>query len=160
MHTLGGLLGREGSDGGDYDDLLRVARGLTGDARAIDEVLRRLCFNLMLLNDDDHLKNIAFLLDPSEGWQLAPAYDLTYSPSLRDERGMSIDGLEADVTWSAVEALAARHGVKRERLRHMREAVGIRLRSWEQYAYDAQVPEPTIAELKDAFSRRAESLAR
>lgn len=159
VHTLGGLLGREASDNGDYDELLRVARGLTGDARTLDEVFRRLCFNVMLLNDDDHLKNVAFRLDPREGWQLAPAYDLTYSPSVRGERGMSIDGREGGVTWGDVDTLATTHGVKRERLREMREAVEGSIRNWEQHASDAQVPSDSITELKSAFSERAKSLA-
>lgn len=159
VHTLGSLLGREASDEGDYDDLLRVARGLTGDARTLDEVFRRLCFNLMVLNDDDHLKNVAFLLNPAEGWQLAPAYDLTYSPTIRGERGMSIDGREADVTWSNVEILASRHGVKRNRLHEIRDAVLRCIERWEQYATDAQVPPDSIAELESAFSQRASTLA-
>lgn len=159
VHTLGGLLGREASDEGDYDDLLRVARGLTGDARVIEEVLRRLCFNLLVLNDDDHLKNIAFRLDPIEGWQLAPAYDLTYFPSVREERGMSVDGLEADVTWSAVEILAARHGVKRGRLLQIREDVETCLQKWEHYALAARVPDASIEELRAAFKSRASTLA-
>lgn len=159
VHTLGGILGREASDDGDYDELLRVARGLTGDARVLDEIVKRLCFNLIVLNDDDHLKNIAFLLDPTEGWQLAPAYDLTYSPSLRGERGMSIDGAEADVTWRGVEVLAARHGVKRARLLEMREAAEAALQRWEEYATGAKVPPESIAELRKSFSERAKSLA-
>lgn len=160
VHTLGGLLGREASDAGDYDELLRVARGLTGDARTFDAILLRLCFNLLVLNDDDHLKNVAFMLDPTEGWQLAPAYDLTYSPSVRGERGMSVDGREADVNWSAVETLAVRHSVKRDRLLAMRDALESCIRNWEQYASEAQVPPDSIKELESAFSQRAKSLAR
>ncbi len=159
VHTLGGLLGREASDDGDYDELLRVAGGLTGDARTFDAILLRLCFNLLVLNDDDHLKNVAFILDPTEGWQLAPAYDLTYSPSVRGERGLSVDGRGADVTWSTVEALAARHRVKRDRLREMRDAVERCIRNWETYASDAQVQPDSMKELESAFSQRAKSLA-
>lgn len=158
VHTLGGMLGREASEDGDYDELLRVARALTGDVRVVDDALQRLCFNLLVLNDDDHLKNIAFRLDPHEGWQLAPAYDLTYSPSLRGERGMSIDGRAADVTWREVEALAKRHGVKLGRLHDMQDAVTSCIRNWEKYAREAQVPPESISQLEQAFRRRAKTL--
>ena len=63
----------------DYTDLLKVVRLMNRDQRAVEEMLRRMVFNLRTLNRDDHLKNHAFLLDRSGAWQLAPAYDLSFS---------------------------------------------------------------------------------
>jgi len=160
VHTLGGLLGRQAGDDGDYDELLRLARALTGDMRAIEEVLRRLCFNLAVLNEDDHLKNSAFLLDPAEGWRLAPAYDLTFAPSRKGERGMSVSGLEGETTWAAVEVLAARHGVKVGRLREIRSEVEASVARWPGYAEQAHVPEAGISELGQAFETRRQVLGR
>jgi serine/threonine-protein kinase HipA len=160
VHTLGGLLGREASDDGDYDELFRLARALTGNMRALEEVLRRLCFNLAVLNDDDHLKNVAFLLDPTEGWQLAPAYDLTFAPTRRGERGMSVDGLEAETTWATVEALAARHGVKGVRVHEIRAEIEACVKRWPAHAEQAHVPEAGILELAHAIKARRQALAR
>lgn len=158
VHTLGGLLGREAWEAGDYDELFRVTRALTQDVRPLDEVLRRLCFNLAVLNDDDHLKNVAFAMDAEGEWRLAPAYDLTYSPSRGGGRGMSVDGVESGVTWRAVELLAARHGVKGVRAMEIRERVEASVGRWAQFAEEARVPSASVAELAKAISVRSELL--
>jgi len=160
VHTLGGLLGREASDDGDYDELLRLARALTGNMLALEEVLRRLCFNLAVLNDDDHLKNVAFRLDPTEGWQLAPAYDLTFAPTRRGERGMSVDWLEGETTWATVENLAARHSFKVARVREIRADIEACVERWPAYADQAHVPDADIVELAHAFKARRQVLAK
>lgn len=159
MHTLGGLIGREPSMGGDYDELLRVARALTADARVLDEIVVRLVFNVAVLNDDDHLKNIAFRFDPVAGWQLAPAYDLTYAPSRRGERGMSVAGHEADVTWGVIATLAERHSIPSARVNEIRASIEAVLDQWPAHAADARVPDATIAELAAAFATRRVQLA-
>lgn len=156
--TFGGLLGREAAGDGDYDELLRYARALTADARAVDEVIRRLCFNLAVLNDDDHLKNVAFLLDPVSGWQLAPAYDLTYSPTRRGERGMTVDGRDREVTWDDVERLAARHSIAPARVREIRAVIYDGLKRWAEYAEESGVPGAAITELAGAFESRRHAL--
>lgn len=160
VHTLGGLIGREPGMGGDYDELLRVARALTGDARVLDEIVLRLAFNVAVLNDDDHVKNIAFRLDPVSGWQLAPAYDLTYAPSRRGERGMSVAGHEADVTWAVIAALAEQHSIPIARVIEIRASIEAMLDQWPAYAADARVPDSTVAELAVSFAARRAQLAR
>lgn len=160
VHTLGGLIGREPSAGGDYDELLRVARALTGDARVLDEILLRLAFNVAVLNDDDHVKNIAFRFDPVPGWQLAPAYDLTYAPSRRGERGMSVAGHEADVTWAVIATLAEQHSIPSARVDEIRASIEAMLDEWPAHAADARVPHATISELAASFAARRAQLAR
>ncbi|MBL8949045.1 MAG: HipA domain-containing protein, partial [Myxococcales bacterium] len=60
MHTLGGLLHADYRlPSCDYDQLLRVARALTGDVRAVTECFRRMVFNVVAHNRDDHAKNFA-----------------------------------------------------------------------------------------------------
>lgn len=160
VHSLGGLIGREPGIGGDYDELLRVARALTGDARVLDEILLRLAFNVAVLNDDDHVKNIAFRFDPGSGWQLAPAYDLTYAPSRRGERGMSVAGHEADVTWAVIASLAEQHSIPSTRVNEIRASVEAVLDQWPAHAVDAHVPDATISELAASFAARRAQLAR
>jgi serine/threonine-protein kinase HipA len=52
---------------------------LTNSAADVTELYRRMGFNVILVNQDDHVKNIAFLMDKKGEWKLAPAYDLTFS---------------------------------------------------------------------------------
>ena len=61
-----------------------VARLKLGDA-ALEQVFRRMCFNVMARNCDDHSKNFAFLLKQGDAWQLAPAYDVTHAHNPKGE---------------------------------------------------------------------------
>ena len=160
MHTFGGMMEREAADAGDYDELFRLTRALTEDVRPMEEVLRRLSFNLAVLNDDDHLKNVAFLLDPLLGWRLAPAYDLTYSPAWRGERGMSVNGVGAEATWRTVTALAARHGIGTARVREIRDEVETSVARWPRFAQEAGVPAASVEEIAVGFAGRRALLER
>lgn len=82
MHSLAGLLHQDFNGGGTYEDLARATLALTRDSRSLEEVFRRLAFNVAASNCDDHTKNFAFLLDGVQ-WRLSPAFDLTHSPGIR-----------------------------------------------------------------------------
>ena len=76
--TLTGHQDGEGADSGaSYLELadVIVRQGSEPD-RDLGELWRRIVFNLLVSNTDDHLRNHAFLLDPGRGWRLAPAYDM------------------------------------------------------------------------------------
>ena len=68
--------------GSSYEELLRVVSALTRDQREIDEMFKRAVFNVLFANRDDHVRNHAFIMQPTGEWQLSPAYDLTPSPSI------------------------------------------------------------------------------
>jgi serine/threonine-protein kinase HipA len=86
MHSLAGLLQRPpASPGHSYEELLDVSIRLTRDFRVRDQVLRRLAFNVLAGNCDDHARNFAFLMDGDGSWRIAPAYDLTHSPGPRNQ---------------------------------------------------------------------------
>lgn len=63
----------------DYSTLLSLTGYLTQDPSQVEEMFRRMVFNIMTDNKDDHPKNFAFIFSRGR-WRLAPAYDLTYSP--------------------------------------------------------------------------------
>lgn len=114
MHTLGGLIhSNHRLPSCDYDLLLRVVRGLTHDARAVVECFRRMIFNVVAHNRDDHVKNFAFLMDREGQWTLSPAYDLVFSHGPGGEHSMTIAGEGKTPTLAGVLSLAARHGIAR-----------------------------------------------
>lgn len=79
--TAGALLGESLQQPKmDYKTLLSLTGFLTQDPMAVDEMFRRMAFNILTDNKDDHPKNFAFIRHDN-GWRLAPAYDLTYSPA-------------------------------------------------------------------------------
>ena len=65
--------------GHSYEQALRTIRKLGMPMVAIEEQFRRMAFNIIGRNQDDHVKNIAFLMDKSGNWSLSPAFDMTYS---------------------------------------------------------------------------------
>jgi serine/threonine-protein kinase HipA len=62
-----------------YEQALQVMRQLELPEEQMEQQLRRMIFNLVARNQDDHVKNIAFLMDREGRWSLAPAFDVTYS---------------------------------------------------------------------------------
>jgi serine/threonine-protein kinase HipA len=62
-----------------YEQAFNVIRELGLDAAAAEQQFRRMAFNVIARNQDDHVKNIAFLMDRAGRWRLSPAFDLAYS---------------------------------------------------------------------------------
>ncbi len=62
-----------------YAELFGVARRLKLPARSAEQLFRRMVFNVLARNHDDHSKNFAFIFDESSEWRLAPAYDVAFS---------------------------------------------------------------------------------
>lgn len=78
----------------DYHSLMKLTKILTRDCKAdMEEMFRRMCFNVYAHNRDDHSKNFTFLYDEiHDVWHLSPAYDLTYSNTYYGEHTTSVDG--------------------------------------------------------------------
>ena len=76
-----------------YEQFLRIILEMGLGYPALEQAFRRICFNIMAVNQDDHVKNIAFLMDDAGQWRLAPAYDLTHA------RGAGIHTSTSDDPW-------------------------------------------------------------
>lgn len=77
----------------DYHDLIKLTYLLTKDNSQIEELYRRMCFNVFAHNRDDHSKNFSYLYDEIERrYKLTPAYDLTYSNSIGGEHATCVNG--------------------------------------------------------------------
>ena len=93
VHSLAGLLHVDfRTPSVSYDDLFKVVRRLTRDHREIKKAIRLCVFNVLMNNRDDHSKNVAFLLNRQNAWQLTPPFDLTYCSGHRGEHFMDISG--------------------------------------------------------------------
>jgi serine/threonine-protein kinase HipA len=111
--------------------------GLGDDA--ISQVFRRMTFNVMARNCDDHTKNFSFMLREGGSWELAPAYDMTHAYNPKGEwtyqHLMSVNGKFKDITRTDLLAEADRFGVRRadELIADVRAAV----ENWVTYAKEA-----------------------
>ena len=127
-----------------YADLFRVVNELNIGQGAVDEVFRRMAFNVMAANCDDHAKNVAFVLRADAGarWDLAPAYDVTHAFNPRGEwtyqHMSSINGKFAGVSQADLLAEASRFGVKKPAL--ILGTVAAALAGWPEHARAAGLP--------------------
>ena len=98
-----------------YEQLFLTIRELELGHAAEVEAFRRMTFNLMGRNCDDHTKNFSFLLKQGDSWELAPAYDVTFAHNPRGEwtsqHLMSVNGKFKDFKREDLLAVADRFGV-------------------------------------------------
>lgn len=106
MHSLGGLLHVDYNKPRlvDYIDVLSAVQAVTGSQAEVIRMYRQMVFNVIARNQDDHVKNFAFLMDPQGRWRLSPAYDLTYANGAQwtsqhqiTVAGVAVDPSEADM---------------------------------------------------------------
>jgi serine/threonine-protein kinase HipA len=122
-----------------YSQLFLVIAHQGLDDAALDQAFRRMAFNAMARNCDDHTKNISFRLKQGGSWELAPAYDLTHAYNPTGEwtyqHLMSVNGKFDAITREDLLVEADRFGVPRARgvLAEVRAAVG----SWTEFANEA-----------------------
>lgn len=91
----------------DYHILMRLTLKLTNDFSQLEQLYRRMCFNVFAHNRDDHSKNFSFLYNMEEQrWCLSPAYDLTYSNSIGGEHATTVDGNGRDPGMKELLAVA------------------------------------------------------
>lgn len=101
-----------------YENLFNLAIHLKVPNRDIEQLFRRMVFNVVFSNHDDHLKNHAFIFDDENNkWDLAPAYDVTYSlnPLLnfkKISRALSINEKRVDLQKSDMLVLAEKFTIK------------------------------------------------
>lgn len=85
-----------------YEQLLTTARKLRLPRADAEQIFKRMVFNIVARNHDDHTKNTAFLLDANNQWRLAPAYDIAYSykpgSAWVDQHQMSLNGKRDNFT--------------------------------------------------------------
>ena len=128
-----------------YEQALLVMRQLNLPMAAIEQQFRRMAFNVIARNQDDHVKNIAFLMDRQGQWSLAPAFDMTYSynPSgdWTMQHQMSINGKRDGFTIEDFRLCGKSALMKRGRAETIVEEVRAAVARWPEYAAKARVDE-------------------
>jgi serine/threonine-protein kinase HipA len=131
-----------------YEQAFTVIRRLGLSAEAAEAQFRRMVFNVVGRNQDDHVKNISFLMDRSGRWSLSPAFDVVYSfnPDGRWTRvhQMSINGRRDDFTVADLDQVAAVAGLKRGAARRILAEVTATIERWPEFAATARIPEEAI----------------
>ena len=138
-----------------YEQAVMTIRDLGLGMGAVEEQFRRAIFNVLARNQDDHVKNISFLMDRSGQWSLSPAYDLTYAYNpggawTRDHQ-MSLAGRRNDFARDDILQFGASAGVKNRRALEILGRVGAAVRDWGKHAEAAGVAPRDVARVEQTF---------
>lgn len=128
-----------------YEQALLTIRQLNLPMATVEEQFRRMTFNIIARNQDDHVKNIAFLMNKQGKWSLAPAFDLTYSynpsGSWTATHQMTLNGKRDGFTLEDFEACAKAASMKRGRAKKIIHEVSEVIARWPEFAFKAQITE-------------------
>lgn len=156
MQSLGALAHYDFNQAGahSYEQALQVIRRLGLPMAAVEQQFRRMAFNIVARNQDDHVKNIAFLMDRDGSWQLAPAFDVTYAyqPSGRwtNQHQMSLNGSRDDFTIEDFRQCARAVSMKRGRAEAILLEISEAVSDWPSFASEAKVNEEQATQIQRA----------
>ncbi len=147
MQSLGALAHYDFNLAGaySYEQAMGVMRQLQLPMQAIEQQFRRMVFNIVARNQDDHVKNIAFLMNKSGDWSLAPAFDMTYSfnpvGAWTARHQMTMNGKRDQFTLEDFKTCARTASMKRGRAATILAEVQATVSKWTSYAETAGVPD-------------------
>jgi serine/threonine-protein kinase HipA len=148
MHTLGGLLhASHRVPSLDYLDLLRATGALTRSQPEVVEAFRRLCFNVLACNRDDHVRNFSFLMSASGEWSISPAYDLIYSEGIRGHHTTSILGESLAPKVTAVLDMAEQMSLSRSQALELIDQVSNGVGKFRQLARGVKLNQGTTSQV-------------
>lgn len=154
MQTLGGLAHYDynmpGAHG--YEQVAEVIYRLGMGQDEIEQLYRRMVFNIIARNQDDHVKNISFLMDNRGIWSLAPAYDITfaYDPTnywlSRHQMSMNskLDNFVLDDFYES----GKRMNIKKRRVENILTEISDAIQKWPDFASEAKLKEEVTVDIK------------
>lgn len=136
-----------------YEQLFLTMKQLGMKQASVEEQFRRVVFNLVGCNQDDHVKNTAFQMDRQGNWDLTPAYDLCHAEGsdFTKSHQLSVNGKRRDFTMADLKALASYAGLPRGREKAILEQVLEAFGNWRDLAGDLGVPEPIVRHVTDTL---------
>ncbi|MDE4063703.1 MULTISPECIES: type II toxin-antitoxin system HipA family toxin [Alphaproteobacteria] len=138
-----------------YEQAIMTIRDLGLGMDVVEQQYKRAVFNIVARNQDDHVKNISFLMDRSGTWRLSPAYDVAYSynPSgswTRDHQ-MSLAGKRNDFTHGDLMVFASNVGLKSNRANQAIEEIVGAVAQWHEFAERAGVEHSDVSRIEKTF---------
>jgi serine/threonine-protein kinase HipA len=137
-----------------YEQAFLTIRQLGLPMAATEEQFRRMLFNVVARNQDDHVKNIAFLMNKAGEWRLAPAFDVTYSynpsGSWTATHQMTLNGKRDGFLKADIRAVGKSAGLKQGRADTLLDEVTAAVERWSEFATRAKVPEGVTEKIRQA----------
>ena len=133
-----------------YEQAFTVMRGLRLSYKEAQEMFRRMEFNVVVRNQDDHTKNISFLMDRGGKWRLSPAYDMGYAYNPDGQwtsaHQMSINGKFSGITKADLLECGVKNNIKNAA--QIIEEVCQAASMWPEIARENEVPQKMIEEIQ------------
>lgn len=164
MHSLCGLAHRDFNTPyvHGYEQYFRTVLDMKLGADAIEQAWLRCAFNVAAVNCDDHTKNLAFLMDTSGRWELAPAFDMCFSHNPAADRWtrqhqMLVQGKAWDISRDDLLEIAEDFGVNRPKVHLARVIESVK--RWPDFAKQTGVPSEDIHRIRNVQSTSVSRLA-
>lgn len=154
MQSLGGLTHYDFNIPGanSYEQAAHIMYRLKLSQVDIEQLFRRMVFNEVSKNYDDHVKNISFLMDRKGYWRLAPAYDMTFSYNRNSiwtsRHQMSINGKQENLEVEDFIACGKNMNISDKKIKDIIHQVVAAVREWSKYAEQAGISESHMTEIK------------
>lgn len=134
-----------------YEEAFAVTRRIIPDIRACEQLFRRMAFNVLAWNCDDHVKNISYLMDKQGVWRLSPAYDESYAfnpnGAWTSRHQMSVNGKRENILDEDMVACAQRGNLPAKKARRILGEVREVVMNWRTFAAGANVRDEFVAEI-------------
>ncbi len=119
VHSLCGILWLDYNRVGQYsyEQYFMTARKLGLGQDTMEEIFRRMVFNVLVHNCDDHTKNFSFMMDQDGNWSLSPAFDLCYSYDSSNEwvngHNMRVNNKRTGITYADLMVVGEKFNIKK-----------------------------------------------
>ncbi|MCR4375873.1 MAG: HipA domain-containing protein, partial [Acidobacteria bacterium] len=156
MQSLGALAHLDYNQAGAYayEQAFLTIRQLGLPMAATEEQFRRMLFNIIARNQDDHVKNIAFLMNKAGEWSLAPAFDVTYSHnpsgSWTATHQMTVNGKRDGFLTADIRAVGKSAGLKQGRAGSLLDEVTAVVERWPEFAAQAKLTDDVTEKIRKA----------
>lgn len=157
MQSLGAMMHFDFNLAGaySYEQAILAMKRLRLPTEDIQQQVRRAFFNVMTRNQDDHVKNIAFLMNREGQWRLAPAFDVAYSYNptgdWTSQHQMSLNGKRDAFDRADLTALASMADVKPRKAADMIQQIGDSMERWPEHVEKAGLPTSDTKRISKTF---------
>lgn len=154
MQSLGAIAHYDFNEPGahSYEQATHIMYQLGLKQQEIEKLYRRMVFNVIARNQDDHVKNISFLMDRQGRWSLSPAYDVTYAYDRSNlwlaRHQMSINGKTENYNLDDILMSGKQMNISRAKALNIIEEVEGSVSQWKKFSEQAKIREEVFQEIK------------
>ncbi len=159
MQSLGAMMHYDFNQAGahSYEQAIQAIKRLGLPKEDVEQQFVRAAFNVIARNQDDHVKNIAYLMDRRGRWRLSPAFDVVYSYNPSGDwtarHQMSLNGKRDRFDRDDLLSFAKVSGIKRTRASQLLDKIAAAVAIWPSFATAGGVPDEDVRRIEHTFRK-------